>query len=42
MMMFESDFIKKINYTDKEYSDDIKAFDIVYLPGFEIDEEFYG
>ena len=39
--MFEPDSVKQINYTEKSHDDEVKAFDIVYLPGFTLDDDNY-
>ena len=40
MIMFEPDFVKQINYTEKSHDEEIRAFDIVYLPGFNEEEDY--
>ena len=40
-MMFEPKFARQINITEKSHDDEVKAFDIVYLPGFTLDDDNY-
>jgi hypothetical protein len=31
-----------MNYTEKSHDEEIRAFEIVYLPGFDEEEDQYG